>query len=211
MSRCTLFIALASLTACVGAFVVLRTQAAPPAAGRAEKDVASEVEKLQSFCDKLEKQNKLLEAHLAKLRKEHESVRDDHKGRLGILSKAVLTNKFLADAGLAGLKKHFEDQNLRVEWRWSGRKGRTGEGGETWVADFDKKEVVEATAVVNLIYHDYGSDEHQVQRILASANVEHDLKQFKQGKVTVRYRALMKDDSNNRAGEIEFIVLARVK
>jgi hypothetical protein len=82
MSRRTLFVILASLAVCVGAFVVLRIQAAPPAAGRADMDLASEVEKLRSSCDKLAEQNKQLAGHLVKLRKEHEERLNELKDQV---------------------------------------------------------------------------------------------------------------------------------
>lgn len=208
MLKRSLPVALVTLAACAGAAVALRSQTASMTADMRGKGVTSELEKLRATCDQLTEENRQLAGHIAKLRTEHESVRDVHKRRLDSLSGDVLKNKAGAEAGLAALKKHFEDQNLRIEWK-RGDIGVTPGTHNDQEIDF-KKPVVEAIAVLTRFHFQYPrNDDHNVRQVVASVEVVG----INGTKVKVRCHAWMDDNSGNRSDRhgMTYTVFARIK
>ena len=169
---------------------------------------SEEVKRLQASFDKVGQLNKELMDELKKLRTEHESVRDDHNKKLAGLLTAVPANKTASDTAVSNLKKYFEDQNLRIEWRRQ-TIGVTPDAGQDQEIDFGKP-VVEAVAVVSRFhFHFRGNDDHHVRQVIAEAEVI----QVQGSKVKVKCHAWMDDNSNNRSDRfgMTYVVIARIK
>ena len=156
-------------------------------------------------------ESKKLSDDLSQLRKDHKALLDDHKNLLDKLRADTDKNKADAEKKIAALQQN-QDEKLLVKWMWSGSLGRTGDDGATFTVDFTKvapgaKKVVEAMAVPNHFNLSYGRDDHHVQTLRLSANVE----KVEGTKVTVRYRASMHDNSRHSGGGGgEVVVIAHV-
>jgi hypothetical protein len=207
MSSRNCLVALAALMAIIGLTSFLQGRA-DSTAQNSGPDTVEELKKLRAACDMVALQNKELGDQLLKLRREHEAVRDDHKKGLKDLNDLVAANKTLFENGLAGLKKHFDDQNLRVEWRRQSI-GVTPEAGQDQEIDFGKP-VVEAVAIVTRFHFRYPrNDDHHVRQMIAEAEVI----EIKGNKVKIKCHAWMDDNSGNRSDRfgMTYVVIARIK